>query len=61
MSNNGYKRIVNSPTTDIRTLIDLVYNNRPSDCAIVQIYDTYYSDHDTVYCSIVSKLYKLKH
>ena len=53
MSNNGYTQLVQSPTTDRGTLIDHVYYNRPSDDAVVQVHDTYYSDHDTVYCSIV--------
>ena len=53
MSNNGYTQLVQSPTTDRGTLIDHVYYNRPSDDAVVQVHDTYYSDHDTVYCSVV--------
>ena len=53
MSNNGYTQLVQSPTTDRGTLIDHVYYNRPSDDAVVQVHDTYYSDHDTVYRSIV--------
>ena len=53
MFNNGYTQLVQSPTTDRGTLIDHVYYNRPSDDAVVQVHDTYYSDHDTVHCSIV--------
>ena len=53
MSNNGYTQLVQSPTTDRGTLIDHVYYNRPSDDVVVQVHDAYYSDHNTVYCSIV--------
>lgn len=49
MSSHGYTQLVNSPTTDRGTLI--FYNGLPSD-TIVQVQDMYYSDHDTVYCSI---------
>lgn len=52
MSSRGYEQLVQSPTTDRGTMIDHVYYNRPSGRAIVQVHDTYYSDHDTVYCSI---------
>ena len=55
MSSHGYTQIVNSPTTNRGTLIDHVYCNAslPSN-TIVQVRDTYYSDHDTVYCSIAA-------
>ena len=43
--------LVQSSTTDRGTLIDHVYYNRPSDDAVVQVHDTYYSDHDTLLCS----------
>ena len=52
MSNHGYTQLVSTPTTSKATLIDHVYYNRPSDNTIVQVHDTYYSDHDAVYCSI---------
>ena len=52
MSNHGYTQLVQSPTTDRGTLIDHVYCNIPSDDTVVQVQDTYYSDHDTVYCSV---------
>ena len=56
MSNNGYTQLVRSPTTDNGTLIDHVYYNRPSSDIIVQVHDTYYSDHDSIYCSIAHNL-----
>lgn len=52
MSSNGFIQLVQSATTDRGTLLDHVYYNRPSDNAIVQVRDTYYSDHDFVFCSI---------
>ena len=53
MSNHGYTQLVQSPTTDRGTLIDNVYYNRQADDTVVEVQDTYYSDHDTIYCSIV--------
>ena len=53
MSSHGYTQIVNSPTTNRGTLIDHIYcNANLHSNTIVQVQDTYYSDHDTVYCSI---------
>ena len=53
MSSHGYTQLVKSPTSARGTLIDHVYcNNSLPDKTIVQVQDTYYSDHDTVYCSI---------
>lgn len=52
MSSNGYEQLVQSPTTDRGTMIDHVYYNRPSANTVVQVRDTYYSDHDTVCMSV---------
>ena len=52
MSDHGYTQLVTSPTTASGTLIDHVYYNQPNTGIIVQVQDNYYSDHDTVYCSI---------
>ena len=52
MSHYGFSQFVKRPTTDRGTLIDHVYYNRPSNHIRVQVQDTYYSDHDTVYCSL---------
>ena len=54
MYNFGFTQLVQSPTTPHGTLIDHVYykNSTLSGSAIVQVKYTYYSDHDTVYCSI---------
>ena len=53
MSSHGYTQLVNSPTTNRGTLINHVYGNAslPSN-TVIQVQDTYYSDHDTVYCSV---------
>ena len=48
----GFTQLVNSPTTAQGTLIDHVYYRNPSSNIIAQVQDTYYSDHDTIYCSI---------
>ena len=53
MTSSSYVQLVGSPTTDRGTLIDHVYFNRPSDDVVVQVHDTYYTDHNAVYCSIV--------
>jgi endonuclease/exonuclease/phosphatase (EEP) superfamily protein YafD len=52
MSTHRYTQLVNTPTTARGTLIDHVYCNGSPSSLIVQVQDTYYSDHDTVYCSI---------
>ncbi len=51
MSSHGYTQLVKSPTAR-GTLIDHVYYNSSPGNTTVQIIDTYYSDHNTVYCSI---------
>ena len=52
MSTHGYTQLVNTPTTAKGTLIDHVSSNIHDDNIIVEVHDTYYSDHDTIYCSI---------
>lgn len=51
MLENGFHQIVRTPTTDRGTLIDHVYYSGPFDI-LVEIQDTYYSDHDVVFLSI---------
>jgi endonuclease/exonuclease/phosphatase family metal-dependent hydrolase len=54
MSSFSFQQIVPYPTAPQATLIDHVYYRNTaghSMSAIVQVQDTYYSDHDTVYCS----------
>ena len=53
MTIQGFSQIVNSPTTDRGTLIDLVFiKNIPLTAVTINFSDTYYSDHDTIYCSL---------
>ena len=52
MTRHGYVQLVQSPTTANGTLIDHVYCSNVPDNTIVEVQDTYYSDHDTVYCSL---------
>ena len=52
LSDSGFTLLVKSPTTPQGTLIDHVYYRNPSANIIVQVQDTYYSDHDTVYCGV---------
>ena len=52
MSSNGFVQLVQSPTTANGSLIDHVYCSNVPDNTIVEVQDTYYSDHDTVYYSL---------
>ena len=52
MLSHGYTQLVKHATTDRATLIDHVYFNKQCNDVQVQVRDVYYSDHDTVYCSI---------
>ena len=52
MSDNDYSQLVENPTTDRGTLIDHIYYNKNCDNVILEIADCYYSDHDTVFCSV---------
>ena len=54
MSSYGFTQLVMSPTTSQGTLIDHVYyrNQCTNSSIVVQVQDTYYSDHDAVYCNI---------
>ncbi len=51
MSSHGYTQLVQSPTTDSGTLIDHYYNGVLNG-VIVEVCDTYYSDHDAIFLSI---------
>ena len=56
MDDFSYTQLVNSPTTAQATLLDHVYYKNPSvnsaEHIMIHVIDTYYSDHDTVYCNI---------
>ena len=45
----GFKQHVSKPTTDYGSILDHVYSRRINDI-VVDIADTYYSDHDRVFC-----------
>ena len=47
MHENGFKQLVNTPTTDNGTLLDHVYVHSTKQVDI-QVVDCYYSDHDTI-------------
>ena len=51
MNSHGFVQLVKQPTTDQGTLLDNVYCNTASDTIHVEVSDTYYSDHDTVFIS----------
>lgn len=51
MSNHGYSQLVTNPTTHQGVLIDHVYYNRHTSDIV---HDTYYSDHNTIDCSVLS-------
>ena len=56
MSSFSFTQIVQHPTTPQATQIDHVYYRNTTDnsaSVIVKVQDTYYSDHDTVYCSLL--------
>ena len=59
MSQYRYSQLVHTPTTDKGTLIDHVYCNIPPQFIKIQVTDTYYSDHDTVFCSVLLQHYFL--
>ena len=55
MESSGFTQLVKCPTTPQGTMIDHAYYKDTSCTAmssIVNVQDTYYSDHDTLYCSI---------
>ena len=56
MSRFNFRQLVTTPTTAQGTLIDRVYYGDPFDqstqACVVYVKDTYYSDHDTIYCKI---------
>ena len=45
----GFKQHVSKPTTDYGSALDHIYSRRIKDI-VVDVQDTYYSDHDRVFC-----------
>ena len=55
MSNNCFHQYVHNATTDRGTMIDLIFaRHLESIVYTVDAYDVYYSDHDAVYCKLIS-------
>ena len=48
----GFTQLLKSPTTDQGTLLDHVYCSGALNGIVVEVSDTYYSDHDAVLLSI---------
>ena len=49
LSDLGFEQPISKPTTDYGSLLDHVYS-RKIDNIEVDVQDTYYSDHDKVFC-----------
>lgn len=49
MSSRGFSQLITVPTTDSVSLLDHIYYNAAEMESIVDIVDTYYSDHDATY------------
>ena len=49
LGNCGFKQHVYKATTDYGSLLDHIYTRRVNDVG-VDVLDTYYSDHDRVFC-----------
>ena len=52
MSSLGFTQLVKVPTTDSGSLLDHVYYNQPCARCVVDVLDTYFSDHDKCFVSI---------
>ena len=52
MCSHGYTQVVTKPTTDQRSLLDHVYVRGVKAQIAVDVIDTYYSDHDSVFITI---------
>ena len=51
MSTIGFSQLVKEPTTDSGSLLDHIYFNQ-SCTSVVEVIDTYYSDHDACFLSL---------
>ena len=52
MSSIGFSQLVQVPTTDSGSLLDHIYYNGIIEDTVVDVIDTYYSDHDATYLSL---------
>ena len=55
MSSLGFSQLVSVPTTDQSSLLDHIYYNR-SEAGPVDVVDTYYSDHNACFISLLSNV-----
>ena len=50
MQHNHFQQFIQVPTTDGGSSLDHIYYNRPEeDNILVDVHDTYYSDHDSIF------------
>ena len=52
MSSRRFYQLVQGPTTDSGSLLDHIYCNGAVNDALIDVVDTYYSDHDATYLSL---------
>ena len=52
MSSIGFSQLVQVPITDSGSLLDHIYYNGIIEDTVVDVIDTYYSDHDATYLSL---------
>ena len=52
MASRKFSQLVEVPTTDSGSLLDHIYYNGITDNIVVDVVDTYYSDHDATYLSL---------
>jgi hypothetical protein len=50
---HSFVQLVQNATTDQGSLLDHVYFNTNTDNLVTEVHDTYYSDHDTLYVTIM--------
>ncbi len=53
MSSLGFVQHVDTPTIDSGSLLDHIYSNQSCPRCVVDVVDTYYSDHDSCFVSIL--------
>ena len=51
ITSRGFSQLVQVPTTDSGSLLDHIYFNGIIENSVVDVMDTYYSDHDATYLS----------
>jgi endonuclease/exonuclease/phosphatase (EEP) superfamily protein YafD len=49
MSSRRFSQLVEVPTTDFGSLLDHIYYNGTANNTLIDVIDTYYSDHDAMY------------